>query len=36
MSLIQTLGPSLPTILMFFGALLLSLAAAVIALHADY
>jgi hypothetical protein len=36
MSLIQTLGPSLPTILMFFGVLLLSLALAVIALLADY
>jgi len=36
MSLIETLGPSLATILMFFGVLLLSLATAVIALLADY
>ena len=36
MSLIQSLGPSLPTILMFFGVLLFSLATAVISLLADY
>lgn len=36
MSLIQSLGPSLPTVLIFFGVLVLSLATAVIALLADY
>jgi hypothetical protein len=36
MSLIQSLGPSLPAVLMFFGVLLVSLATAVIALLADY
>jgi hypothetical protein len=36
MSLIQSLGPSLPTLLLFFGVLLFSLATAVIALLADY
>jgi hypothetical protein len=36
MSLIESLGPSLPTLLMFFGVLVLSLATAVIAILADY
>ena len=36
MTLIQALGPQLPTVLMFFGVLLLSIATAVIALLADY
>jgi hypothetical protein len=36
MSLIQSLGSSLPTVLMFFGVLTISLAAAVIAILADY
>ena len=36
MSLIQSLGPSLATVLIFFGVLVLSLATAVIALLADY
>ena len=36
MSLIQTLGSSLPTILMYFGVLLFSLATAIVALLADY
>jgi hypothetical protein len=36
MSLIQSLGPSLSMVLMFFGVLLISLSAAVIALLADY
>lgn len=36
MSLLQSLGPNLPVILMFFGVLLLSVVTAVIALLADY
>lgn len=36
MSLIQSLGTSLPTLLLFFGVLLFSLSTAVIALLADY
>jgi len=36
MSLIESLGPSLPTVLMFLGVLVLSLSAAVIAILADY
>lgn len=36
MSLIESLGPSLPMVLIFFGVLLFSLAAAVISLLADY
>lgn len=36
MNLIQALGPHLPTLLMFFGVMLLSIATAVIALLADY
>jgi len=36
MSLIQSLEPSLPVILMFLGVLLLSVVTAVIALLADY
>ena len=36
MSLIASLGGSLPTVLMFFGVLVLSLTAAVIAILADY
>jgi hypothetical protein len=36
MSLIESLGPALPTVLMFFGVLVLSLSAAVIAILADY
>lgn len=36
MTLLQSLGPSLPTVLMFFGVLLFSLATAVIAMLADY
>jgi hypothetical protein len=36
MSLIQSLGPSLAVVLMFFGVLVFSLATAVIALLADY
>lgn len=36
MSLIQTLGPPLAMVLMFFGVLLFSLATAVIAMLADY
>lgn len=36
MTLIQDLGPHLPTLLMFFGVLALSVATAVIALLADY
>ncbi len=36
MSLIASLGSSLPAVLMFFGVLVVSVAAAVIALLADY
>jgi hypothetical protein len=36
MSVIQSLGPSLAMVLIFFGVLLFSLATAVIALLADY
>jgi len=36
MSVIQSLGASLPMVLVFFGTLLFSLATAVIALLADY
>ena len=36
MSLIQSLGPSLAMVVMFFGVLLFSLATAVISLLADY
>jgi hypothetical protein len=36
MSLIASLGPSLPTVLMFFGVLVFSITTAVIALLADY
>jgi hypothetical protein len=36
MSVIQSLGTSLPMVLVFFGTLLFSLATAVIALLADY
>jgi hypothetical protein len=36
MSLVASLGPSLPAVLMFFGVLVFSLAAAIIALLADY
>ena len=36
MSLIQSLGSSIPVVLMFFGVLLFSLATAVIAMLADY
>jgi len=36
MSLIQSLGPSLPTVLIFFGVLIFSLSTALIALLADY
>ena len=36
MSVIQSLGTSLPMVLIFFGVLLFSLATAVIALLADY
>ena len=36
MSLVATLGSSLPMVLVFFGTLLFSLATAVIALLADY
>jgi hypothetical protein len=36
MSVIQSLGSSLPMVLIFFGVLLFSLATAVIALLADY
>jgi hypothetical protein len=36
MSVIQSLGSSLPMVLIFFGPLLFSLATAVIALLADY
>ena len=36
MTFIDTLGPHLPTVLAFFGVLLLSVVTAVIALLADY
>jgi hypothetical protein len=36
MSLIQSLGASLPMVLMFFGVLLLSVTTALVALLADY
>jgi len=36
MTVIQSLGASLPMVLVFFGTLLFSLATAVIALLADY
>jgi hypothetical protein len=36
MSLLDSLGPSLPVLLLFFGVLAVSLAAAVIAILADY
>jgi hypothetical protein len=36
MTFLQTLGPSLPGILMFFGVLLFSVSMAVVALLADY
>jgi len=36
MAFIQTLGPSLPVVLMFFGVLLFSVSMAVIAVLADY
>jgi|GraSoi_2013_40cm_1033754.scaffolds.fasta_scaffold09268_2 hypothetical protein len=36
MSLLQSLGPSLATVLMFFGVLVFCLATAVIAMLADY
>ncbi len=36
MSLIQSLGPSLAMVLIFFGVLLFCLATAVISLLADY
>ena len=36
MSVIQSLGTSLPMVLLFFGTLLFSFATAVIALLADY
>jgi hypothetical protein len=36
MSLIQSLGPHLSVVLLFFGVLLFSTATAVIALLADY
>lgn len=36
MSVIQSLGTSLPMVLIFFGTLAFSLATAVIALLADY
>ena len=36
MSVIQSLGSSLPMVLIFFGVLLFSLATTVIALLADY
>jgi hypothetical protein len=36
MSLIEALGTSLPTVLMFFGVLVVSLSAALIAILADY
>jgi hypothetical protein len=35
MSLIESLGPSLPTLLVFFGVLAVSAAAAVVAILAD-
>ena len=36
MSLIESLGSSLPTVLMFLGVLVVSLATALIAILADY
>ena len=36
MSLIESLGPTLPTVLMFLGVLVVSLATALIAILADY
>jgi hypothetical protein len=36
MSLIEALGTSLPTVLMFLGVMVLSLSAAVISILADY
>jgi hypothetical protein len=36
MTLIESLGPNLPTVLMFLGVLLLSTIAAVVAVLADY
>jgi hypothetical protein len=36
MSLIQSLGASLPMVLMFFGVLLFSVTTALVALLADY
>ena len=36
MTLIQSLGPSLPVVLMFFGVLLFSVSMAVVVLLADY
>ena len=36
MSLIQTLGASLPMVIMFFGVVLLSVTTAIVALLADY
>jgi hypothetical protein len=36
MTLLQSLGYSLPLVLMFFGVLLLSISAALVALLADY
>jgi hypothetical protein len=36
MSLLDSLGASLPTVLMFFGVLVASFSAAVIAILADY
>jgi hypothetical protein len=36
MSLIQSLGASLPMVLMFLGVVLLSVATALVALLADY
>ena len=36
MSLLDSLGTSLPTVLMFFGVLVISLATALAAILADY
>jgi hypothetical protein len=36
MSIIESLGPALPTVLMFFGVFVFSVATAVIAILADY
>ena len=36
MTLIQSLGASLPMVLMFFGVVLLSITTAIVALLADY